>query len=282
MRDVHLADLTELVSRLSIESNINLREDVRCALEGAVESERSERGREVIEQILQNARAAERERIPLCQDTGYVTAFLEIGREIRIVGASSLREAVDEGVRRGYERGNLRASVVDDVCFERTNTGDNTPAAIHVELVEGDGFSVTMFPKGAGSDNASRLGMLGVAEGVDGAESFVADAVVASAANACPPVIVGVGIGSSFDGVALLAKKALLRTVGRSHPDARVAGLERRVLERVNRSGVGPGGLGGTVTALAVHVETAPCHMASFPVAVNLSCHVLRSASGRL
>lgn len=281
MREVDVADLTRAVSALSIESNVTLRPDVSRALGEAARIEESEIGRDVIEQILSNAEIAARDRIPMCQDTGYVTVFLDVGQDVRFVGGS-VTAAVDEGVRQGYQAGNLRASMVTDVCFARTNTKDNTPAVLHAQIVPGDRVGVTVMPKGAGSDNAGALTMLKVSEGLRVAEEFVVYSVEATAADACPPLVVGVGIGSSLDGVALLAKKALLRPVDSTSSDPRLAAVERRILEKINDSGIGPAGAGGRVTALGVNIETAPCHMASFPVAVNISCHVLRSASTEL
>ncbi len=281
MREIGVAEISRAVSRLCIEANTTPRPDVLAALKRAAADEESEIGRDVIDQILANAELAASEKIPICQDTGYVTVFLEVGSGVRLVGGE-LAEAIDEGVRQGYRAGNLRKSVVTDVCFARTNTGDNTPAIHHVEIVAGDHVRVTVMPKGAGSDNAGALTMLKVSEGLPVAEQFAVAAVEAAGPDACPPVVVGIGIGSSFDGVGLLAKRALLREVGSQNPDPRLAEVERRILERINGSGIGPGGTGGRVTALGIAVETAPCHMASFPVAVNVSCHVLRSASAEL
>lgn len=281
MREVDVAQLVRAVSRLCIEANTQLRPDVLAALRGAALEEESEIGRDAIDQMLANAEIASSERIPICQDTGYATVFVELGQDVCLVGGD-YADAVEEGVRQGYSAGNLRASIVRDVCFERVNTGDNTPPIVHTELVPGDTLRVTVVPKGAGSDNASALTMLKVSEGLRVAEDFAVHSVEAAGPDSCPPLIVGVGIGSSHDAVGLLAKKTLLRPVGSPHPDERIAAVERRILRKVNASGIGPAGLGGRVTALAVHVETAPCHMASFPVAVNISCHVLRSASAEL
>ncbi len=281
MREVDAADVSRLISELCVTANLVLRPDVRRALQRALSIEKSPRGREVLAQILENAEVAERERLPLCQDTGYFTVFIEMGKEVHLAGGG-LQEAADEGVRRAQSEAKLRASVVNDVCFSRANTGDNTPAQLHLRLVEGEEFSVTVMPKGGGSDNASRVAMLPVSDGLEGVERFVLETIRASAADACPPVVVGVGVGSGFDGVGLLAKEALLRSVGEANPDPRLAEVEERLLNASNSSGIGPGGLGGNVTSLAVHIETAPCHMASLPVAVNLSCHVLRSARASL
>lgn len=281
MREVDVAELTRAVSRLCIEANTRLRPDVLGALEAAARREESELGRDVIDQILANAETAAVSGIAICQDTGYVTVFLELGQEVRLVGGA-LSDAIDEGVRHGHSAGSLRSSIVDDVCFERTNTGDNTPAIVHTEIVPGDAVRVTVMPKGAGSDNASVLTMLKVSEGLRVAEEFVTYSVEAAGADACPPVVVGVGIGGSFDSVGLLAKKALLRPVGKPSDDPRLAKVEERLTTALNDSGIGPAGIGGRVTALGVSIETAPCHMASFPVAVNISCHVLRSAATQL
>jgi len=281
VRQLDVAELTSAVSRLCIEANTTVRPDVLRALRAAAQAEESEIGRDVVDQILANAEIAAAESIPMCQDTGYVTVFLELGRDVHLVGGV-LREAIDEGIRRGYTEGSMRASMVTDVCFERSNTGDNTPGLLHTEIVSGERVRVTVMPKGAGSDNAGALAMLKVSEGLRVAEEFAVCSVEAGAPDACPPVVVGIGIGSSFDGVALLAKKALLRPIGRPNGDARLAEAERRILSKINASGIGPGGTGGRVTALGVSIETAPCHMASFPIAVNISCHVLRSATAEL
>ncbi len=281
MRELDAARIVRAVSELCIQANISLRPDVLEALRGAARREESQIGQDVIEQILANAEIAAEQHIPICQDTGYVTVFLELGQEIAVVGGE-LVEAVDEGVRQGYAAGNLRKSVVTDVCFARTNTGDNTPSSVHVTIASGDKLRITVMPKGGGSDNAGSLTMLKVSEGLRVAEDFVVYSVEAAGADACPPVVVGVGIGSTFDGVGLLAKKALLRPVGSSSEDVRLAEVEERILRKINESGIGPAGAGGRVTALGVSIETAPCHMASFPVAVNISCHVLRSASAEL
>lgn len=281
MRDVDVRDVSRVVSGLCVEANTAIRADVLEALRLAAEKEESEIGRDVIEQLLANAQIAAAEHVPMCQDTGYVSVFLSVGQEVRFVGGG-LTEAIDEGVRRGHLDGYLRASIVDDVCFDRRNTGDNTPAMLHTEIVTGDRLRVSVMPKGAGSDNAGALTMLKVSEGLKVAEEFAVCSVEAGGPEACPPVVVGIGIGSSFDGVGLLAKKALLRTVGSKNEDPRLAEVERRILTKINESGIGPGGMGGRVTALGVAIETAPCHMASFPVAVNISCHVLRSASAEL
>lgn len=253
----------------------SLRADVLAALERAHDSERSARGRAVLAQLIDNARIASAGQVPLCQDTGTVWVHLELGAEETLVG--DVPRAVDEAVARAYREARLRMSLVGDPLFERANTGDNTPAIIDVGWRPGTGATVHVMLKGAGSDNASRLAMLTPEAGADGVERFVLGAVEENAARACPPLVVGVGVGGTFDTVALLAKRALLRGVGTAHADPRVAALEERILEAVNALGIGPGGLGGDTTALAIHVETAPCHIASLPVAVNLGCVAVRS-----
>ncbi len=275
MREISCQEITDTVARLCIEANYYLGEDVLEALRQARESEVSPVGREVLDQILKNADIASREKMPLCQDTGVTVVFLELGQDVHIAGGD-LYEAINEGVRKGYQEGYLRKSVVDRPFSARVNTKDNTPAVIHTDIVPGDKLKITVCPKGAGSENMSYLKMLSPAAGRQGVIDFVVDCVDRSGANPCPPVIVGVGIGGTIDQTTLIAKKALLRPVGQPHPDPEVAELEREILERVNKLGIGPQGFGGRVTALAVHVETFPCHIASLPVAVNLQCHSAR------
>jgi len=275
MRQIEAGAIRDAVERLCIEANVHLPEDVRRALERAAAAEESTLGREVLADILENARLAAREGDPICQDTGLAVVFVELGQEVAIVGGG-FEEAVNEGVRRGYERGYFRKSVVDDPFQRRKNSGDNTPAVIHVSIVPGDRIKLTVAPKGGGSENMSALAMLKPSDGVEGIKKFVVDTVDKAGPNPCPPVIVGVGIGGTFEKAALIAKRALLREVGSRHPDPVVARLEEELLEAVNALGIGPQGLGGRVTALDVHVETFPAHIASMPVAVNLQCHVAR------
>jgi len=250
----------------------DLEPDVAASLEAARAAEESPLGREVIGQIITNYGIAATEARPMCQDTGITVLFVEVGRDVEISGP--LDEAINEGVRRGYEEGYLRKSVCDPLT--RANTGDNTPAIIHTSVVEGDRLRIKIAPKGAGSENMSRLKMLKPSEGVEGIRDFVVETVREAGGNPCPPIVLGVGIGGDFEMSAILAKKALLRPVGTPNGREDVAAIERDLLERVNALGIGPMGFGGTVTALAVHAEVHPCHIASLPVAVNIQCHADR------
>lgn len=274
MREVAYADVVETVSRLAIEANTFLGEDVLRALEAAAAREESPLGRQVLAEILENDRLAASERLPICQDTGAAVVFVEMGEEVSIKGGS-LFDAIHAGVRKGYVEGYLRKSMVVDP-LRRQNTKDNTPAIIHLELVPGDRLKITLLPKGGGAENMSRMTMLTPAHGAEGVKQFVLETVEKAGPNACPPVVVGVGIGGTFDTVGMLAKKALLRPVGSIHPDPFYAEMEKELLERINNLGIGPMGYGGRVTALAVHIEAAPCHIVSLPVAVNLQCHAAR------
>jgi fumarate hydratase subunit alpha len=274
MRVIHTSVVTDAVSRLCQEANFNLGRDLIEALRRALEEEESELGKEIIRQILRNAEIARRERVPICQDCGLAVLFIGIGQDVRVEGGS-LEDAINEGVRRGYRQGYLRKSVVRDPIL-RTNTGDNTPAVIHFRIVPGDRIRIVLAPKGGGSENMSALRMLTPADGIEGVRRFVVETVERAGANPCPPLIVGVGIGGTFEMAALLAKWALMREVGAPSPLPHIAELERELLERINSLGIGPQGLGGRITALAVHVETFPCHIASLPVAVNLQCHAAR------
>ena len=275
MREIRCEQITETVARLCIEANYYLGDDVLKALRQARDAEVSPVGREVLDQILENADVAREEEMPLCQDTGLTVVFLEVGQDAHIVGGD-LYEAIQEGVRRGYEEGYLRKSVVDKPYSARINTRDNTPAVIHTQIVPGDKLKITVVPKGGGSENMSALAMLKPADGRQGVVDFVVETVKKAGANPCPPTIVGVGVGGTVEKTMWLAKYSLLREVGQPSPDPEVAELEREILERVNKLGVGPQGLGGSTTSLAVHVETHPCHIASLPVAVNIQCHSAR------
>ncbi len=266
--------ISEAVADAAVEACCKLSPDTLEAIRRARDDERSHIGKQVLDTLLENASIAEREMVPICQDTGVAVLFVEMGNEVRVRGAS-LARAIDEGVRRGYTRGNLRKSIVSDP-FERMNTGDNTPSVIHVELRHGDDLTIALLAKGGGCENASFLGMLEPGNGRQGVIEFVVDGVIKKAPNSCPPVIVGVGIGGTMEKAALIAKRSLLRPVGKPHPDPKTAALEAELLDKINRSGIGPAAFGGTVTALAVHVETHPCHIASLPVAVNLECHAHR------
>jgi len=271
MRKVEAGDVAETVARLFEHSCHYLPEDVLVALKKARQEEKSPVCRDVFGRMLEDAEIAGKEQIPLCQDTGFSVVWLELGQEVRIAGGD-LYAAVNEGVRRGYERGYLRKSVVRQPFSARVNTKDNTPADIYTDIVPGDKLRIIVMPKGGGSENMSRLTVLSPAQGRQGIIDFVVNRVDESGSNPCPPVIVGVGIGGTTEKTMMLAKKALLRKVGEANPDAEVAELEKDILERVNRLGIGAMGYGGTVTALAVHAEVFPCHIASLPVAVNLMC----------
>jgi len=275
VKEIQADRITETVARLCIESNYYLGEDVVAALRRSREQEVSPVGREVLDQILENAEIARQQQMPLCQDCGVAVVFLELGQEVHIVGGD-LNEAVTEGVRRGYRDGYLRKSMVRQPFSARINTQDNTPPVIHTTIVPGDELKIVVAPKGGGSENMSQLAMLKPADGREGVIRFVVEAVRKAGANPCPPVIVGVGVGGSAEKAMWLAKHALLRPVGQPSPDPEVAALEADILERVNRLGIGPQGFGGLTTALAVHAETFPCHIASMPVAVNLQCHSAR------
>lgn len=254
-------------------SNYHIGEDVLEALKKAVHTEESPTGREILEQIIENDRIARAEQVPMCQDTGFAVILLEVGQDVHIQG--DLREAVNEGVRQGYKEGYLRKSILGDP-IKRVNTKDNTPAVIHAEIVPGDVVTVRFAAKGGGSENMSRIKMMPPSAGVEGVKKFVVETVAEAGSNPCPPILVGVGIGGTFEQCALLAKKALFRKVGERNPDPYYADLERELLLLVNKTGVGPQGLGGTTTALEVFVLTYPCHIASFPAAVNIQCHAAR------
>lgn len=274
MRELNVAEITEALRRMAVDANVELGADVLAAFERFRDAEESEAGRDVLCQLIENAAIARAERMPLCQDTGFAVVFLDIGQDVRLVGGD-LSDAVNEGIRRGYAEGYLRKSIVGDP-LRRVNTGDNTPAVLHTRIVPGDKVDVTFAPKGGGSENMSGISMLRPADGVEGVKKFVLERLAAAGPNPCPPLIVGVGIGGTFEIAALLAKRSLLRPVGSRHPDPYYAALEDELLEKANRLGVGPMGLGGTTTALDVHVEVHPCHIASLPVAVNIQCHSSR------
>ncbi|MBP7072611.1 MAG: fumarate hydratase [Clostridia bacterium] len=275
MRELNVDVITNTVEKLCIESNYFLPRDVKKALEDAVLKEESPVGRDTLLDILKNAEIAERNQVPICQDTGLAVVFIELGQDLRLVGGD-FYEAINEGVRRGYKNGYLRKSAVNDPFLVRKNTGDNTPAIIHTTIVKGDKLKIVFAPKGGGSENMSALRMLTPSEGVKGIKRFVIDTVDKAGSNPCPPVIVGVGIGGTVEMTALIAKKALLRTVGEHNPNPEVAKLENELLEEINNLGIGPQGFGGRITALAVNIETFPAHLASMPVAVNIQCHAAR------
>jgi fumarate hydratase subunit alpha len=273
MREIHVDEIRDNVAQICIDAAYNLSEDVLTAFDRAIETETAPGAKEIIELLKENARIAKEDHIPLCQDTGIAIFYVEIGQDLRIKNGFIV-DAINEGVRKGYKEGYLRKSVVDPIT--RKNTGDNTPAIIYTELVPGDKLKISFMPKGAGSENMSVIRMLRPTEGVEGIKNFVLECVQKAGANPCPPVVIGVGIGGDFEKAALIAKKALLRPVGSPNPKLELASLEETLLKAVNRTGIGPEGLGGKVTAMAVHVESFPCHMASLPVAVNINCHAAR------
>jgi len=274
-KEIQATDVVQTVSRLCQEANFLLGEDVLEALKKARESEESSLARETLEQILRNADISAEEHLPLCQDCGTAVVMLKIGQEAHIKGGD-LYAAVQEGIRRGYAEGYLRKSIVRRPFSTRMNTKDNTPAIIHTDIVPGDQLKITVMPKGGGAENMSRLGMLLPSGGRDGVMEFVVRAVNEAGSNPCPPVIVGVGIGGNAEKSMLLAKESLLRPVGEHNPDPEIKTLEEELLRRINGLGIGPQGFGGRTTALAVHVEAFPCHIASLPVAVNMQCHSAR------
>lgn len=275
MREIDCQDITRVVSRLCREACYHLPEDRLTALVRALEHETSPAGQEVMRQLIENAGIAATGEAPLCQDCGYGVVYLELGQDAHVMGGD-LYSAVHEGVRQGYREGFLRKSMVFPPIFERKNTGDNTPAVIHLDIVPGDHLRIVVLPKGGGSENASALATLTPAAGAEGVADFVVGVVDKAGPNACPPVIVGVGVGGTAEKAMALAKHALLRPLGEPSPDAQAADLESKLLERINGLGVGPMGYGGRVTALAVHVEMFPTHIASLPVGVNLLCHSAR------
>ena len=274
MRIIDVKEITENIKEMCIEANHVLAPDMRCALKNVKEQEKAPLGKQILSQLEENLYIAENEMIPICQDTGMAVIFLEIGQDVHFQGGS-LEEAVNEGVRRGYCEGYLRKSVVKDPLI-RENTNDNTPAVIHYEMVPGDKVTITVAPKGFGSENMSRVFMLKPADGIEGVKNAVLTAVQDAGPNACPPMVVGVGIGGTFEKCALMAKKALTRPVDVRSEIPYVREMEAELLEKINCSGIGPAGLGGTVTALAVNINTYPTHIAGLPVAVNICCHVNR------
>mgnify|MGYP001015729878 FL=1 len=277
MRTIHVSNITEAVEELCIEANLVLNRDIREALEKAEKIEESETGRSILQSLIKNADIAASDRLAICQDTGMVIVFVELGQEAHIVGGS-LEEAINQGVRQGYKKGYLRNSVVEDP-LRRKNTGDNTPAIIYYNIVEGDRLTLHVAPKGFGSENMSAVKMLKPSDGVEGVKKFVIDTVSQAGPNPCPPIIVGVGIGGSMEKAALLAKKALMRPIDESNPDPYYKELEEELLRSINNLGIGPAGLGGRITALGVNIDVYPTHIAGLPVAVNIGCHVTRHKS---
>lgn len=274
MRDIDCCVISDNIREMCIEATHFLSEDMKSALTQAVEREKSPLGRQVLESLEENLEIAGKDMIPICQDTGMVVLFVEIGQEVHITGGV-LEDAINEGVRRGYVDGYLRKSVVEDPIY-RKNTQDNTPAIIHYTIVPGDKMKITLAPKGFGSENMSRVIMLKPADGIEGVKKAILETVDAAGPNACPPVVVGVGIGGDFEKCAIMAKHALTRPAGEHSPVPYVRDLEIEMLDKINQLGIGPGGLGGTVTAFAINIETYPTHIAGLPLAVNICCHVNR------
>ena len=273
MREVNAQQITEVVAKLCIDANCHLSADIKNRLDEMCAQESWPQAKEILGRIIENYGIADRENVPVCQDTGVACVFLKIGQDVHIQG--DLTDAVNEGVRRGYGEGYLRKSVVRDP-LDRVNTGDNTPAMLYTELVPGDKIEITVAPKGFGSENMSQIKMLRPSDGVEGVKEFVLKVVVEAGPNPCPPIVVGVGIGGTFDKAAYMAKKALLRSVDVPNEKPLYAELEKELLEKINALGIGPQGFGGKTTALAVNIETCPTHIAGLPVAVNINCHVTR------
>jgi fumarate hydratase subunit alpha len=276
MRTINVSEITKAVRDMCIEANHYLSDDMKERLSEAREEEKSSLGRQIIGQLQENLQIAGDEMIPICQDTGMAVVFLKVGQDVHLEGGS-LKDAVNQGIHEGYVDGFLRKSVVGDP-IERVNTQDNTPAVIHYEITEGDKVDITFAPKGAGSENMSRIFMLKPADGIEGVKNAILTAVKDAGPNACPPMVVGVGIGGNFEKCAIMSKHALTRNLNEESPIPYVRDLEKEMLQTINKLGIGPGGLGGTVTALAVNIETYPTHIACLPVAVNICCHVNRHA----
>jgi fumarate hydratase subunit alpha len=275
MREIKSAEITEAISRMICEANYKLGDDTLAALKDARITEKSPLGKEALDIIIENASIAEKDNIPLCQDCGTAIVFLEIGQDVHITDGN-LNDAVNEGVRQGYKGGYLRKSIVEHPFSDRKNTGDNTPAVIHTKIVTGDGVKISVMSKGSGAENKSTVAMLKPGEGIKGIINIVLKTVEEAGGSPCPPIIIGLGIGGTLEKAALMAKEALFRETGKPNQDPEIAKLERDVLDRVNALGIGPLGFGGNTTALAVHAETMPTHIASLPVAVNIQCHSIR------
>jgi len=273
MREIDVKRITEKVRDLCIQANTDLGEDVLRAFDRAITQEESPVAIDILKELKENARIAKEEKVPICQDTGFAVVFVDLGQDVHLVGGN-LNEAITEGVRQGYRDGYLRKSICHP--FTRVNTGDNTPVIIHTEVVRGDQIKITVAPKGAGSENMSRVVMLTPSEGIEGVKRFIVQRVKESGSNPCPPTIVGVGIGGTMEQAAFLAKKSLLRPLGSKNPDPELDRLESEILTEINRLGIGPQGLGGRTTSLAVQILMMPCHIASLPLAVNIQCHVQR------
>ena len=277
MREINVSQITEVVAKLCIEANQHLPEDVKCAIKTCRACEDWEIAQGVLDQIIENYEIADRECVPICQDTGVACVFLEIGQDVHLVGGN-LTDAINEGVRKGYAEGYLRKSVVADPV-RRGNTGDNTPAMIYTDIVPGEEVKITVGPKGFGSENMSAIRMFKPSAGLQGIKDFILETIEAAGPNPCPPMVVGVGIGGTFDKAALLAKKALMRPLDSKNPDPFYADLEVEMLEKINELGIGPQGFGGKTTAIGLNIETLPTHIAGMPCAININCHVTRHKS---
>ncbi|KUO52187.1 MAG: fumarate hydratase [Desulfitibacter sp. BRH_c19] len=273
MREIEFNKIVNAISALCIRINYELEEDVVNSFTNSIEGEKSQVGKEILELLIENARIAKEEQVPMCQDTGTAVVFIELGQDVNITGGP-LNRAVEEGIRKGYLEGYLRKSMCNP--FTRANTGDNCPPIIHSQVVPGDKLSISIAAKGGGSENMSRLAMLTPSAGIDGIKKFVVDTVDQAGPNPCPPLVVGIGVGGNFETCAILAKKALMRKFGEPSKDEAVAKIEKELLSELNETGIGPSGFGGTTTAIGVHMEVMPCHIASLPVAVNLNCHAAR------
>ncbi|CEI71962.1 L(+)-tartrate dehydratase subunit alpha [Romboutsia hominis] len=273
VREIKSHKITEVVKKMCIDANINLGEDVVCAIHNNLEKEESELGKNILHVLLENIQVANEKKIPICQDTGMAVFFVKVGQEVLVRG-STIEVAINEGVRQGYEEGYLRKSVVDPI--NRINTKDNTPAIIHYEMVKGDKIEIEFAPKGFGSENMSKMKMLKPSDGVKGIKEFIINTVSEAGPNPCPPIVVGVGVGGTIDKCAQISKKALLRNIGEHSKDRFIAELERELLAEINKLGIGPQGLGGNTTALSVNIETFPTHIAGLPVVVNINCHASR------
>lgn len=280
MREIKALDIAELVEHLCIEACCVITDDIKSGFKSSLLTEKSPLGKEVLATLIENAEIAKEERNPICQDTGMTVVFVTMGQDVRITGGF-IEDAINEGVRNGYEKGYLRKSVVSDP-IDRINTNDNTPAIIHYELVPGTDFNIVVAPKGFGSENKSGLKMLTPSDGIEGIKKFVIDTISSAGGNPCPPIIVGVGIGGTMERAAYLSKKALLTSVDAVNENEKLAALEKELLDEINKLGIGPAGFGGTTTALAVNILTNATHIAGLPVSVNIGCHATRHAEGKL
>ena len=279
-REINASTITDAVKKLCMEANYNLEPDMLRAFDRALNTERSPAGKQVLQMLKENAELARTQKIPYCQDTGFAVCFVELGQDVHVTGRL-LSDAIDEGVRQGYTEGYLRASIVRSP-FDRKNTGDNTPAVIHVDVVPGPQMKIMIMAKGGGCENRSKYKMLTPADGIEGAKEWVLECIRTAGPDACPPLIAGVGIGGTFEKAAILSKKALLRELGSPNPDPAADAMEKEILERANRLGIGPQGYGGDTTAFAIHILTYPCHITSLPVAVTIECHAHRHKEATL